>query len=157
MSLKLTAPDYLEELYEKWPRLASKYAGPTSDDTEIEDNVRIHCGLITSGNQVIKDADFRDRVDQTFGGQLLSVRDGSGWAAEVFPVSGHPFLCLVIRGICNFADARKNYNWQEYAAVVAAAFTKELLGFVQPTVVVGERSAKDILSSGQFRLGGSSG
>ena len=24
----------------------------------------------------------------------------------------------------------KNYNWQRYAAVVAAAFAKELLGFV---------------------------
>lgn len=29
----------------------------------------------------------------------------------------------------------KNYNWQKYAAVIAAAFAKELLGFVASSQV----------------------
>jgi hypothetical protein len=37
------------------------------------------------------------------------------------------FPCIVIRGICNYADSHKNKDWQEHAAIVAAAFAKELL------------------------------
>ncbi|KAF3221167.1 hypothetical protein TWF106_006492 [Orbilia oligospora] len=33
------------------------------------------------------------------------------------------FPCLVIRGICDYADSHKNKGWQEYAAATAAAPT----------------------------------
>jgi len=41
------------------------------------------------------------------------------------------FPCIVIRGICDYADSHKNKDWQEYAAAVAAAFAKEVLSVVQ--------------------------
>jgi nucleoside phosphorylase len=37
------------------------------------------------------------------------------------------FPCLVIRGICDYADSHKNEIWQPYAAATAAAYAKELL------------------------------
>jgi hypothetical protein len=37
------------------------------------------------------------------------------------------FPCLVIRGICDYADSHKNKIWQSYAAATAAAYAKELL------------------------------
>jgi hypothetical protein len=37
------------------------------------------------------------------------------------------FPCLVIRGICDYADSHKNKQWQRYAAATAAAYAKELL------------------------------
>ena len=37
------------------------------------------------------------------------------------------FPCLVIRGICDYADSEKNDVWHKYASATAAAFTKELL------------------------------
>jgi nucleoside phosphorylase len=37
------------------------------------------------------------------------------------------FRCLVIRGICDYADSHKNKIWQPYAAATAAAYAKELL------------------------------
>jgi hypothetical protein len=37
------------------------------------------------------------------------------------------FPCVVIRGICDYADSHKNKRWQPYAAVTAAAYAKELL------------------------------
>jgi len=37
------------------------------------------------------------------------------------------FPCLIIRGICDYADSHKNKQWQPYAAVAAAAYAKELL------------------------------
>jgi nucleoside phosphorylase len=37
------------------------------------------------------------------------------------------FPCLVIRGICDYADSHKNKVWQPYAAATAACYAKELL------------------------------
>ncbi|KAF3177841.1 hypothetical protein TWF788_007623 [Orbilia oligospora] len=56
------------------------------------------------------------------------------------------FPCLVIRGICDYADSHKNKIWQPHAAIVAAAFAKELLGYVQGVDVKLENSAMDLIS-----------
>jgi nucleoside phosphorylase len=37
------------------------------------------------------------------------------------------FPCLVIRGICDYADSHKNKVWQPYSAATAASYAKELL------------------------------
>ncbi|KAF3235111.1 hypothetical protein TWF192_001077 [Orbilia oligospora] len=56
------------------------------------------------------------------------------------------FPCLVIRGICDYADSHKNKIWQPHAVIVAAAFAKELLGYVQGVDVKLENSAMDLIS-----------
>lgn len=122
---------------------AEQVAGTTVNTAVDRDggklrNMRVHYGLIASGNQVIKDATFRDRLDEEFGGHVLCVEMEAAGLMNNFP-------CIVIRGICDYADSHKNKDWQEYAAVVAAAFAKELLQYVQPSAVVEERPVKDIL------------
>lgn len=102
---------------------------------------RVHYGLIASGNQVIKDAEFRDRLDQRYDGNVLCVEMEAAGLMNNFP-------CIVIRGICDYADSQKNYDWQEYAAAVAAAFAKELLHYIQPRDVNGERPVRDIIKEG---------
>ncbi|KAI3573063.1 hypothetical protein IWW34DRAFT_888169 [Fusarium oxysporum f. sp. albedinis] len=102
-------------------------------------DMRVHYGLIASGNQVIKDATFRDRLNRYLGGQVLSVEMEAAGMADNFP-------CIVIRGICDYADSHKNTDWQEHAAAVAAAFAKELLQYIQPGDVDRERPVRDILS-----------
>jgi hypothetical protein len=42
------------------------------------------------------------------------------------------FPCLVIRGICDYADSHKNNTWQPYAAATAAAYAKEVLSVIPP-------------------------
>lgn len=34
---------------------------------------------------------------------------------------------LVVRGICDYCDTKKNDVWQQYAAIVAAAYTRALI------------------------------
>jgi nucleoside phosphorylase len=102
-------------------------------------DMRIHYGLIASGNQVIKDATFRDKLNKDLGSNVLCVEMEAAGLMNNFP-------CIVIRGICDYADSHKNKDWQEHAAAIAAAFAKELLGYVQPSDVDGERTAKEILS-----------
>ncbi|EGC47007.1 ankyrin repeat protein [Histoplasma capsulatum var. duboisii H88] len=86
-------------------------------------DMRVHYGLIASGNQVIKDALVRDDINKRLGGKVLCFEMEAAGLMNSFP-------CLVIRGICDYADAHKNKNWQEHAAAVAAAFAKELLSWV---------------------------
>ncbi|KAJ5876740.1 hypothetical protein N7455_000205 [Penicillium solitum] len=101
----------------------------------------VHCGLIASGNQVIKDAKLRDSIDENLGGKVLCVEMEAAGLMNDFP-------CIVIRGICDYADRRKNDEWQPYAAAVAAACARALLEYVQPSHVASERPLRDILSQG---------
>lgn len=78
----------------------------------------IHYGLIASANQVIKDSRRRDQLGRDLG--VLCVEMEAAGLMDDFP-------CLVVRGICDYADSHKNKEWQGYAAVVAAAYAKELV------------------------------
>jgi nucleoside phosphorylase len=78
----------------------------------------IHYGLITSVNQVMKDGRTRDRLAKDLG--IICFEMEAAGLMDNFP-------CLVIRGICDYADSHKNKQWQEYAAATAAAYAKELL------------------------------
>ncbi|KAF5683460.1 ankyrin protein [Fusarium circinatum] len=101
--------------------------------------MRIHYGLIASGDKLIKDAASRNKLNKDLGGQVLCIEMEAEGLVNHFP-------CLVIRGICDYADSHKNKEWQEHTAIVAAAFVKELLQYVQPTDVDGERPLKDLLN-----------
>ncbi|CAG7915968.1 unnamed protein product [Penicillium olsonii] len=107
--------------------------------------VRVHHGLIASGNKVVKDSQSRDLLDRSFGGHLLCVEMEAAGLMNDFP-------CIVIRGICDYADSGKEKAWQEYAAAVAAAYAKELLGCVQPSDVDAEDPAKAILEKVQQQI-----
>ncbi|KAH6609101.1 hypothetical protein Trco_002447 [Trichoderma cornu-damae] len=88
-----------------------------------EDDMVIHCGLIASGNQVIKDAVLRDKLYQNFDQNVLCIEMEAAGLMNDFP-------CIVIRGICDYADSHKNKRWQNYAAAVAAACAKAYLTVV---------------------------
>ncbi|PYI11141.1 purine and uridine phosphorylase [Aspergillus sclerotiicarbonarius CBS 121057] len=79
---------------------------------------KIHYGLIASANQVVKDAVARDKLGRELGAYCVEM--------EAAGLMNH-FPCLVVRGICDYADSHKNKEWQGYAAATAAAYTKELL------------------------------
>ncbi|CAG9983821.1 unnamed protein product [Clonostachys byssicola] len=98
---------------------------------------KVHYGLIASGNQVIKDAVFRDNLNCQLGGNVLCLEMEAAGLANDFP-------CIVIRGICDYADSGKNKEWQEHAAAVAAAFAKDLLSVVPAQEVSQMSNAKRI-------------
>ncbi len=87
----------------------------------------VHYGTIASGNRVMRDGRTRDKVSSEFGGVLCFEMEAAGLMNN--------FPCLVIRGICDYADSHKNKRWQPYAARTAAAYAKELL-LVIPTADV---------------------
>ncbi|UKZ46088.1 hypothetical protein TrVGV298_000286 [Trichoderma virens] len=94
-----------------------------SERTQNEDNPAIHYGNIASGNQLMKDALVRDK--------LAVEEDILCFEMEAAGLMNH-FPCLVIRGICDYSDSHKNKEWQGYAAMVAAAYAKDLLCRIVP-------------------------
>ncbi|EXA53722.1 hypothetical protein FOVG_01438 [Fusarium oxysporum f. sp. pisi HDV247] len=57
------------------------------------------------------------------------------------------FPCLVIRGICDYSDSHKNKQWQGFAAMMAAAYAKDLLHQIPPNKVEAEKKIVDTLDS----------
>lgn len=100
--------------------------------------VKVHYGTIASGNKVMKDAAERDRVSAELGGVLCFEMEAAGLM--------NSFPCLVIRGICDYADTHKNYKWQAHAAGTAAAYAKELLSAIPATEVMKTRRAEDAMN-----------
>jgi nucleoside phosphorylase len=94
---------------------------------ESEDEVVVHYGTIASGNHVLESAVQRDRVSADLGGVLCIEMEAAGLL--------NSFPCLVIRGICDYADSHKNKRWVLYAAATAAACAKEVLLMIPPADV----------------------
>ena len=105
--------------------------------TEDEDNPAIHYGLIASANQLMKDALVRDT--------LAAEKNVLCFEMEAAGLMNH-FPCLVIRGICDYSDSHKNKEWQGYAAMVAAAYTKDLLYRIPPSKIEAEERIGDNIS-----------
>ncbi|KAH1541476.1 hypothetical protein KXX57_006408, partial [Aspergillus fumigatus] len=101
-------------------------------------NPFIHYGLIASANQVVKDSQLRDKLGRDLG--VLCVEMEAAGLMNNYP-------CLVIRGICDYADSHKNKEWQGYAAAVAAAYAKELLLTVSADQTRNTRAITNVPSS----------
>jgi nucleoside phosphorylase len=99
----------------------------------------IHYGTISSGNQVMRDGSTRDRVSAEFGGVFCFEMEAAGLM--------NSFPCLVIRGICDYADSHKNKRWQAYAAGTAAACAKEVLSVIPPTEVAKARRVDETITT----------
>ena len=81
----------------------------------------------------------RDIVSAELGGVLCFEMEAGGLMNN--------FPCLVIRGICDYADSHKNKKWQAYAAGTAAACAREVLSFIPPTEVAKTRTVQEAIES----------
>ena len=102
---------------------------------EHKDDPAIHYGLIASADQVMKDARLRDQFANEKG--VLCFDMGVTGSMDRFP-------CLVIRGICDYADTHKTKEWQGYAAMAAAAYAKNLLKMIPPDKVESEEQLSEL-------------
>ncbi|KAB8069053.1 ankyrin repeat-containing domain protein [Aspergillus leporis] len=93
----------------------------------------VHYGLIASGNQVMKDAKTRDAIAQEM--NILCFEMEAAGLMDQLP-------CLVIRGICDYCDSHKHKQWQGYAALSAATYTRVLLSTIPVTEYEQRRSRK---------------
>lgn len=122
--------------------------GQTCDSCEIEkqihrkrrdsEDVAVHYGTIASGDRVIKDGKIRDKLSTELESVLCFEMQAAGLMNN--------FPCLVIRGICDYADSHKNKTWQPYAAGTAAAYAKEILTTIPPMNVRKTQTVEDSMN-----------
>jgi nucleoside phosphorylase len=157
---------YLSEMMERYPRMAARFAHPGTlydslyeaeydhpegnttclqcDISRVMDrrprpseDPEIYCGLIASGDQVMKHGTTRDRLRREL--DVFCFEMEAAGLMDSFP-------CLVIRGICDYADSHKNKRWQPYAAATAAACAKELLSIIATSQVENTRTVAIAIS-----------
>jgi nucleoside phosphorylase len=103
------------------------------------EEIVVHYGTIASGNQVVRDGILRDELSSKLGGVLCFEMEAAGLMNN--------FPCLVIRGICDYADSHKTKKWQSYAAAAAAVCAKELLSVIPAAEVATTRTAEETIAA----------
>ncbi|OLN96505.1 hypothetical protein CCHL11_00580 [Colletotrichum chlorophyti] len=91
---------------------------------ELEGNIakaqepQIFIGRVGSGNTVMKSGTHRDSIAKQHGLTAFEMEAAGVW--DEAP-------CVVVKGVCYYADSHKNKKWQTFAAATAASTMKALL------------------------------
>jgi nucleoside phosphorylase len=96
------------------------------DKNRIEGQPRVFYGPIASANRLFKNPLKCDDIREKFNIKAVEM-ESSGIADTTW---NREIGYLVIRGICDYCDSNKNDDWQGYAAIVAAAYTRALIEFI---------------------------
>ncbi|KAI7976875.1 hypothetical protein EIK77_010106 [Talaromyces pinophilus] len=80
----------------------------------------IHIGTMASASSVMKSGQHRDQLAEQEGVIGFEMEGAGVW--EVLP-------CVIIKGVCDYADSHKNKAWQNYAAATAASCAKGFLAY----------------------------
>ncbi|RCI11659.1 hypothetical protein L249_7210 [Ophiocordyceps polyrhachis-furcata BCC 54312] len=104
--------------------------------TEEDDNPSVHYGLIASADAFMEDAKIRDLLAEEL--DVLCFEMEAAGLMNNFP-------CLVVRGICDYSDARWNKHWRGYAAMAAAAYARDLIKEVMPSQLEAESGIGELL------------
>ncbi|KAJ5937328.1 Pfs NACHT and ankyrin domain protein [Penicillium verhagenii] len=100
----------------------------------------VHYGIIASGNAPVKDSAARESIVENAGDECICFQWEAAGLMNYFP-------CLVVRGICDYADSHKNDQWHRYASATAAAYGKELLHYITSRGLKESQLALDVLKS----------
>ncbi|KAI0502758.1 purine and uridine phosphorylase [Xylaria bambusicola] len=79
----------------------------------------IFVGRIASGDTVVKSGKHRDQLARELNVVAFEMEGAGAW--DEVP-------CIVIKGICDYADSHKNKKWQPFAAATASSVMKAVLG-----------------------------
>ncbi|KAL9056813.1 MAG: hypothetical protein Q9162_002684 [Coniocarpon cinnabarinum] len=126
--------EHVEDVLNSNPHIREEYKRPERSMHEVDftkasaqlgrDPPLVHHGKIASTDIYVKDAQTRDRIWDKY--EVLCLEREAFGVPDILPR-------VVIRGICDFADSRHDQQWQRYAALTAAVYTKELLKKISPT------------------------
>ncbi|KAG7050615.1 purine and uridine phosphorylase [Colletotrichum scovillei] len=128
------------------PTSADEYSGESRENSTYpvketpKDKSQIHYGLIASSTQIMDNATMRDQLAKNT--NILCYETEAADLSNDFP-------CLVIRGICDYNEAQRNKKWRGFAAMVAAAYTTELLRFVSPRALDADNIPSGLLGKGK--------
>lgn len=90
------------------------------------DTPKTYTGIVLSGNKVIADNNEIKRFKSVWSKAIAVEMEASGIAATLHQMKDSPAF-IMVKAICDFADAGKSDDWQEYAAYISAAFVLDFI------------------------------
>ena len=99
--------------------LASGTAKLVLRPTRCRKDPVVHRGLILSGSGVVKNPQDRYRLCRNYSNAICFETGAAGIMDEI--------PCLVVRGICDYADTHTQDGWHYFAAATAASYCKAVL------------------------------
>lgn len=118
--------DNQDQLFD-WSKSVPSLIPHPSDPGRRAGLPKIHYGRIGASNVLLKNPQLRDQLRKNCG--VLAVEmEGSGVADATWH-TGQSYM--VIRGISDYCDEKKNDVWHAYAAVVAAAYARAVISKVK--------------------------
>ncbi|KAL7906076.1 hypothetical protein GGI35DRAFT_487815 [Trichoderma velutinum] len=79
----------------------------------------IHIGGVGSANTTMKSVEARDRISKEQ--EVIAFEKEGAGVWDEFP------SCIIVKGVCDYADSHKPNGWERYAAAAAASTIKALL------------------------------
>jgi nucleoside phosphorylase len=117
-------------------RLGDKFGRPHGSEDVLHDNgepishpdtrdtlPKVHAGAIGTADTLLKNDVTRDQLRDQFNVRAVEM-EASGLQNAAWAQGKDAF---VVRGICDYCDEKKNDVWQNYAALVAAAYARALI------------------------------
>ena len=114
------------------------------DPERVSAQPRIFLGTIACANRLLKNPVRRDELRDAFDVRAVEM-EGSGIAEATW---SHKLGYLIVRGICDYCDSKKPQEWQGYAAVIAAAYARAILGEIPARPVDKEPATARLRSTG---------
>ncbi|CBF80305.1 hypothetical protein AN8323.2 [Aspergillus nidulans FGSC A4] len=84
----------------------------------------LYIGTVASADTVMKSAQHRDEIASKEGVIGFEMEAAGVW--DNIP-------CIIIKGVCDYADSHKNKSWQAYAAATGASAAKAFLEYWTPS------------------------
>jgi nucleoside phosphorylase/NTP pyrophosphatase (non-canonical NTP hydrolase) len=118
-------PDDSDHLY-KWDGVTPEVLPHPIDPNRRPLQPKVHYGRIGASNTLLKNPHLRDQLRKDC--DVIAIEmEGSGIADAAWQSGQH---YLVIRGVCDYCDEKKNDLWQTYAAVAAASYARAVISRV---------------------------
>lgn len=109
---------------EKW--VCDRRTIPRPDGQSGRVIPQVHFGVVASGEKVIADTITVSELQSSWKKLIGVEMEGFGAALAVYQADSAPAM-LMVKGICDWANPKKNDEWQAYAADVAAAYVVNFL------------------------------
>lgn len=99
----------------------------------------IFIGRVASADTVMKSGDHRDQIAKQYDIIAFEMEGAGLW--DECP-------CIIVKGICDYADSHKNKIWQPFAAATAAAAVKAMLA--RYTYTIEDHAQLSLSSAGEI-------
>ncbi|KAJ5890135.1 hypothetical protein N7504_010945 [Penicillium tannophilum] len=90
--------------------------------------VSVHIGAVASADTVMKSGEHRDEITREEGVLGFEMEAAGVW---------DNISCVILKGVCDYADSHKSKLWQPFAAATGASAAKAFLEYWKPSGIDG--------------------